>query len=299
MNSLNHTSVSSLSLDAVTLTSNDDNTSAQSSSYSHRKNASVEESLVNINIERFSTSNTNSTPNNNFSTSNLSSSSSSMSTIGISSSEVMLTNITQDTTNEKKISNLDRTQKRYSGYLNDYIVDTNFQFGSSTNNASSTTTYYKNTRMSQSKSISSLNSIMASANLASPPQDTQTKTYNKFSDVYNNSRNYNGRRIPTSGSTVSLANKMQSISQSHSNASLNSQITTNSHSSTKSASKWMFWRRKSMMNLSEYSQDGERYAHNNESLPRRSSVTPMMYSSNNNDMDISQQSMKTKSSMDS
>ncbi|KKA03921.1 Serine/threonine-protein kinase Haspin-like protein [Hanseniaspora uvarum DSM 2768] len=296
MNSLNHTSVSSVSLDTATLASTDDNNSAQGSSYSHRKNASVEESLVNINIERFS-ANTNMTPNNNLSNSNISSSSSSMSTNGISSSEGMLTNITQDTANEKKNSNLDRTQKRYSGYLNDYIVEPNFQFGSNTNNTSNASTYYKNTRMSQSKSISSLNSIMASANLASPPNETYHKVHNNFSDVYNNSRNYNGRRIPASISTVSLANKAPSISHSHSNASLNSQMTTNSHSSTKSASKWMFWRRKSMMNLSEYSQDNDRYAPNKESALRRESITPVMY--NNNDVDLSQQSMKTKSSMDS
>lgn len=289
MNSLNHTSVSSLSLDTCTLASTDDNNSAQGSSYSHRKNASVEESLVNINIERFSTS-TNTTPNN-VSNPNLSSSASSLSTNGLTSSDGMLTNITHDTTNEKRSSNLDRTQKRYSGYLNDYIVDANFQFGSGANNANKTQTYYKNTRMTQSKSISSLNSIMASANLMPPPNEPK-KLQSKFSDVYNNNRSNNGRRIPVSVSTMSLANKDTTMTHSHSNASLNSQMTNNSHSSTKSASKWMFWRRKSMMNLSEYAPDNDR----NDTFHKRGSVTPIML---NNDVDISQQSMKTKSSMDS
>lgn len=280
MNSLNHTSVSSLSLDTCTLGS-DDNNSAQGSSYSHRKNASVEESLVNINIERFST---NTTPNN-VSNSNLSSSASSMSTNGLTSSDGMLTSITHDTTNEKRSSNLDRMQKRYSGYLNDYIVDTNFQFGSGANNANKTQTYYKNTRMTQSKSISSLNSIMATANLMSPPNEPNKKLQSNFSDVYNNNRSNNGRRIPVSVSTMSLANRDTTMTHSHSNASLNSQMTTNSHSSTRSASKWMFWRRKSMMNLSEYAPEND----------RRGSVTPIMQ----NDVDISQHSMKTKSSIDS
>lgn len=289
MNSLNHTSLSSLSLDTCTLASTDDNNSAQGSSYSHRKNASVEESLVNINIERFSTS-TNTTSNN-ISNPTLSSSASSMSTNGLASSDGMLTNITHDTTGEKRSSNLDRTQKRYSGYLNDYIVDTNFQFGSGASNGNKTPTYYKNTRMAQSKSISSLNSIMASANLVSPPNEPK-KLHGKFSDVYNNSRSSNGRRIPISVSTMSLANKDATMTHSHSNASLNSQMTNNSHSSTKSASKWMFWRRKSMMNLSEHAVENER----SDTFHRRGSVTPIMLS---NDVDLSQQSMKTKSSMDS
>ncbi|KAL6931759.1 hypothetical protein ACO0R3_003225 [Hanseniaspora guilliermondii] len=290
MNSLNHTSMSSLSLDTATLASTDDNNSAQGSSYSHRKNASVEESLVNINIERFNAS-INATSNN-LSNPNLSSSASSMSTNGLTSSDGMLTNITHDTTNETRSSNLERTQKRYSGYLNDYIVDTNFQFGSGASNSTKTQTYYKNTRMTQSKSISSLNSIMASANLMSPPNETKTKLHNKFSDVYNNNRSNNGRRIPVSVSTMSLANKDTTMTHSHSNASLNSQMTNNSHSSTKSAPKWMFWRRKSMMNLSEYSPDNDR----SDTFHRRGSVTPTML---NNDVDISQHSMKTKSSIDS
>ncbi|KAL6928683.1 hypothetical protein ACO0SA_002012 [Hanseniaspora valbyensis] len=45
------------------------------------------------------------------------------------------------------------------------------------------------------------------------------------------------------------------IPNSHSNASLSSNISTTSESSK--SSKWRFWRRKSMMNLSEYTNPNE------------------------------------------
>ncbi|OBA27850.1 hypothetical protein HANVADRAFT_47825 [Hanseniaspora valbyensis NRRL Y-1626] len=286
MSSLTHNSLSSLSLDTATLTS-DENIST--SHRGHKKTASIEESLVNINIERFS-ANSNSGNSNNINSNNNTNTSSGGSGMTMSSSDFMFTSITEDTTPLKgsKSLSLDKTKKRYSGYLNDYVCDQNFNFGTNNNNNNN---YYKNTEMGHSRSISSLSSIIASAN-----SYTNNTNNNNINSSYS-------RRIPNTNSTMSLK-RGTGIPNSHSNASLSSNISTTSESSK--SSKWRFWRRKSMMNLSEYTNPNETNNPNNyrvktttNTISGGSTITHTLQTgSSNGDMNDNH-SLKAKSSIDS
>ncbi|XBW36835.1 hypothetical protein QEN19_002414 [Hanseniaspora menglaensis] len=267
MSSLTH---SSLSLDTVTLNSDDTNSLTNSNkNKTHRKTASVEESLVNINIERFSNNN-----NNNISSGG--------SAVTMSSSDFMFTSITEDTnTVSSKSLSLDKTKKRYSGYLNDYVSDS----GSSNVYGNSQPKYYNSSAMSHSRSISSLSNIIASAN--------------------SNNNNASSRRMSTNPSSVSLK-KGFTIPTSQSNASLSSHLSTTSQSSK--SSKWMFWRRKSMMNLSDFVNENDNM-NKTPYLNTRSSVNSLQSAkynltatnTNNNNLPdgIETNTLHAKSSMDS
>lgn len=258
MSSLNHTSMSSLSLDTVTLNSDDNVSGGNNHHSSHRKTASVEESLVNINIEKFSTNSNNANSN----------TTSGGSGATMSSSDFMFTSITEGTSTSVSNSlSMDKTKKRYSGYLNDYVGDNNPSIGSNNNN------FYKNSSMTHSKSISSLSNIIASAN----------------------TNNSNPRRVPNATSTMSLK-RGAGIPKSHSNASINSHLSTTSQSSK--SSKWMFWKRKSMMSLSDYGNENETNLMRSRQ-PSVSSTQPPNFNILKPSHDIDGQSVKPKSSIDS